>query len=104
MPAYPAAVRPPSGRGSKKEREGDGVLTCVFVGGHALLAGVPGIGKPLLVRTLARAVDLSFSRVQFTPDLMPADIVGTTVVVESEAGGGHPTREFRFQPGPVFAQ
>ncbi len=82
----------------------DGVLTCLFVGGHALLEGVPGIGKTLLVRTLARALDLSFSRVQFTPDLMPADIVGTTVVHEGEGADGTRTREFRFRPGPVFAQ
>jgi MoxR-like ATPase len=82
----------------------DGVLTCLFVGGHALLEGVPGIGKTLLIRTLARALNLSFSRIQFTPDLMPADIAGTTVVMEVErAGGGH-ERSFRFQPGPVFAQ
>ena len=60
----------------------DAVLTCLFVGGHVLLEGVPGIGKTLLVRTLAQATSLSFSRVQFTPDLMPADITGTTVVVE----------------------
>src|SRR5437867_52004 len=86
-----------------------GVVTCLFVGGHALLEGVPGLGKTLLVRTLARAVNLSFSRIQFTPDLMPADIAGTTVVFENEeragsAGGGRGRREFRFQPGPVFAQ
>jgi MoxR-like ATPase len=84
----------------------DGVLTCLFVGGHALLEGVPGIGKTLLIRTLAQALSLSFSRIQFTPDLMPADIVGTTVVYESESEGGRQGRErvFRFQPGPVFAQ
>ena len=81
----------------------DGVLTCLFVGGHCLLEGVPGIGKTLLVRTLSRALSLSFSRVQFTPDLMPADIAGTTVVIETEEGGSR-KREFRFQPGPVFAQ
>src|SRR5215470_11399511 len=80
----------------------DGVLTCLFVGGHALLEGVPGIGKTLLIRTLARALNLSFSRIQFTPDLMPADISGTTVVIESEASGGRKERQFRFQPGPVF--
>jgi MoxR-like ATPase len=85
----------------------EGVLTCLFVGGHALLEGVPGIGKTLLIRTLARALNLSFSRIQFTPDLMPADIVGTTVVYEAEdqgSGRGGRERLFRFQPGPVFAQ
>jgi len=82
----------------------EGVLTCLFVGGHVLLEGVPGIGKTLLVRTLARAVDLSFSRIQFTPDLMPADISGTTVVTEFEAEGGRKERQFRFQPGPIFGQ
>ena len=81
----------------------DGVLTCLFVGGHALLEGVPGIGKTLLIRTLARALDLSFSRIQFTPDLMPADISGTTVVVEIDGANGK-ERQFRFQQGPVFAQ
>jgi MoxR-like ATPase len=82
----------------------DGVLTCLFVGGHVLLEGVPGIGKTLLVRTLSRALSLSFGRVQFTPDLMPADISGTTIVVEEDAPGGGRARRFRFQPGPVFAQ
>jgi MoxR-like ATPase len=82
----------------------DGVLTCLFVGGHALLEGVPGIGKTLLIRTLAQALSLTFSRIQFTPDLMPADIVGTTVVYESEGEGGNRERLFRFQPGPVFGQ
>src|SRR5262252_5866822 len=77
----------------------DGVLTCLIANGHALLEGVPGLGKTLLVRTLAQAVDLKFSRIQFTPDLMPADISGTNILVESPAGG----KEFRFQPGPVFA-
>ncbi|HZW11146.1 MAG TPA: AAA family ATPase [Phycisphaerales bacterium] len=81
----------------------DGVLTCLFTGGHALLEGVPGIGKTLLVRTLAAALRLDFSRVQFTPDLMPADITGTTVVHEAEVEG-RTRREFRFQPGPIFAQ
>jgi MoxR-like ATPase len=82
----------------------EGVLTCLFTNGHALLEGVPGIGKTLLVRTLARALNLSFSRIQFTPDLMPADISGTIVVVESEGDARERTRVFRFQPGPVFAQ
>jgi len=78
----------------------EGVLTCLIAGGHALLEGVPGLGKTLLVRTLAEAVDLTFSRIQFTPDLMPADISGTNILVETPGGG----KEFRFQPGPVFAQ
>lgn len=82
----------------------DGVLTALFVGGHVLLEGVPGIGKTLLIRTLSRALSLSFGRVQFTPDLMPADITGTTVVVESDDASGRRVRQFRFQPGPVFAQ
>ncbi|HYF14236.1 MAG TPA: AAA family ATPase [Phycisphaerales bacterium] len=81
----------------------DGVLTCLFVGGHVLLEGVPGVGKTLLVRTLARAVDLQFSRIQFTPDLMPADITGTMVVSELETQRGR-ERQFVFQRGPVFAQ
>ncbi len=78
----------------------DGVLTVVFAGGNCLLEGAPGLGKTMLVRTLAQALDLNFSRIQFTPDLMPADIVGTTIVTESEDG----RREMRFQPGPIFAQ
>ncbi|MEQ8769540.1 MAG: AAA family ATPase [Phycisphaerales bacterium] len=81
----------------------DGVLTCLFANGHALLEGVPGIGKTLLVRTLARALHLDFGRVQFTPDLMPADITGTTIVTE-EDDGGRTRRAFTFQRGPVFAQ
>jgi MoxR-like ATPase len=75
------------------------ILTCLLAGGHGLLEGVPGLGKTLMIRTLASAVDLSFARVQFTPDLMPADIVGTSVLVETPGGG----RELSFQPGPVFA-
>jgi MoxR-like ATPase len=82
----------------------DGVLVCLFAGGHALLEGVPGIGKTLLIRTLSRTLHLDFRRIQFTPDLMPADISGTTVVVEVEGGHGRVSREFRFQKGPVFAQ
>ena len=75
------------------------VITCLLSGGHALLEGVPGLGKTLLVRTLADVLDLSFSRIQFTPDLMPADIVGTNIVVDDESGG----KTFRFQRGPIFA-
>jgi MoxR-like ATPase len=77
-----------------------GVLTCLFVGGHCLLEGVPGLGKTLLVRSLAEALDLRFSRIQFTPDLMPADILGTNMVVETPEG----RRVFEFQPGPIFTQ
>src|SRR5437667_4553606 len=77
-----------------------GVLTCLFVGGHALLEGVPGLGKTLLVRTLSRVLDLKFSRIQFTPDLMPSDIIGTNIISESPDG----RRAFSFQSGPIFAQ
>src|ERR671910_1482361 len=77
-----------------------GVMTCLFVGGHCLLEGVPGLGKTLLVRTLAQALDLDFSRIQFTPDLMPADILGTNMVVEAPDG----KRSFEFQKGPIFTQ
>jgi MoxR-like ATPase len=77
----------------------DGVLVAFFVGGHVLLEGVPGLGKTMLVRTLAEAVNLSFARVQFTPDLMPADIVGTNIIMEDE----HGRKQAKFQPGPVFA-
>ncbi len=76
------------------------MLTCLFVGGHALLEGVPGLGKTLLVRTLADAVALDFNRIQFTPDLMPADIIGTNVVMETPDG----KRMFEFQRGPLFSQ
>lgn len=76
------------------------VLLCLFCGGHALLEGVPGLGKTLLVKTLSRCLDLRFSRVQFTPDLMPADIIGTTVVVEDSQGKKH----FQFHRGPLFGQ
>jgi MoxR-like ATPase len=78
----------------------EGVLTTLFAGGHALLEGVPGLGKTLLVRTLGDVLDLGFSRIQFTPDLMPADIIGTTLVVDDGEGG----RKFKFQRGPIFAQ
>jgi MoxR-like ATPase len=77
-----------------------GVLTCMLVGGHCLLEGVPGLGKTMLVRTLAETLDLEFSRVQFTPDLMPADILGTNLVVEDE----HGRKSFEFQKGPIFTQ
>jgi MoxR-like ATPase len=77
-----------------------GILTCLFVGGHCLLEGVPGLGKTLLVRTLATTLDLDFSRIQFTPDLMPADILGTNMVMESPEG----KRFFEFQRGPIFTQ
>jgi len=77
----------------------DGVLTCLFCGGHALLEGVPGLGKTLLIRSLAEALHLQFSRIQFTPDLMPADVTGTTIVVDSDGG-----RQFQFRKGPLFAQ
>src|SRR5450755_2783742 len=76
-----------------------GVLTCLFVGGHALLEGVPGLGKTALIRDLADALNLKFSRVQFTPDLMPADITGTNIIQENEAGH----RAQVFQEGPIFA-
>ena len=74
-------------------------VIALLAGGHTLLEGVPGLGKTLLVRTLSAALDLSFSRVQFTPDLMPADITGTTILREDERGN----RSFAFQPGPLFA-
>ena len=77
-----------------------GVLTCLFCGGHALLEGVPGLGKTLLVRTLSQVLDLQFNRIQFTPDLMPSDIMGTNIINETAEG----QRVFTFQPGPLFAQ
>ncbi len=77
-----------------------GVLTCLFCGGHTLLEGVPGLGKTLLIKTLSEVLDLDFSRVQFTPDLMPADILGTNMIVEDADG----RRRFEFQRGPVFTQ
>ncbi|MET3292801.1 UNVERIFIED_CONTAM: MoxR-like ATPase [Brevibacillus sp. OAP136] len=76
------------------------MLWAVFAGGHALLEGVPGLGKTLLVKTMAQAFELSFSRIQFTPDLMPADITGTNILRVDETGKQY----FSFQPGPVFAQ
>ena len=78
-----------------------GVLTCLFTGGHALLEGVPGLGKTYLIRTMSEALNLEFSRVQFTPDLMPADILGTNIIIEDPQTG---RRGFEFQKGPLFAQ
>ena len=77
----------------------EGVLTAMLAGGHVLLEGVPGLGKTLLVATLGKAVELDFSRIQFTPDMMPADIQGTSILVETE-GGGH---ELQFQKGPLIS-
>ena len=76
------------------------VLTCLIAGGHCLLRGVPGLAKTLLIKTLADAVHLSFSRIQFTPDLMPSDILGAEVIEDDPVGG---KRHVRFIPGPVFA-
>ena len=76
----------------------EGVITCLLANGHALLEGVPGLGKTMLVRTLAEAVSLDYSRIQFTPDLMPADIVGTNMIQEDETGA----KKYVFQQGPVF--
>ena len=76
------------------------ILACMLASGHVLLEGVPGLGKTLLVKTLSDALELRFSRIQFTPDLMPADIIGTNVVLHDIEGGRH----FEFQPGPVFTQ
>ena len=77
----------------------DGLLTCLVAGGNALLEGVPGLGKTMLVRSLAEAVDLEFSRIQFTPDLVPSDVLGTTILAVGEGG----ERAFQFRKGPVFA-
>jgi MoxR-like ATPase len=78
----------------------DGILACLLASGHVLIEGVPGLGKTMLVKTLSDALDLDFSRIQFTPDLMPADIIGTQMVMQDDAGRRH----FQFQPGPVFTQ
>jgi MoxR-like ATPase len=74
------------------------VLVSIIAGGHVLLEGVPGLGKTMLIRTLGQVLDLKFSRIQFTPDLMPADITGTEILTDRDG-----VREFRFQPGPIFA-
>src|SRR5439155_26113370 len=76
----------------------EGILICLCAGGHALLEGVPGLGKTLMVRTLAQSLGLDFARVQFTPDLMPADVTGTNIIAETPEG----RKEFQFQRGPVF--
>jgi MoxR-like ATPase len=78
----------------------DGVLTCLFVGGHALLEGVPGLGKTALIRALSQALNLKFNRIQFTPDLMPADVIGTNIIQENAQG----QRQFIFMHGPIFSQ
>src|SRR6186997_1494249 len=78
----------------------DGILTAVLAGGHALLIGVPGLAKTLMVQTVAEALELSFNRVQFTPDLMPSDITGTEIIEEDLTTG---RRSFRFVNGPIFA-
>src|SRR5882762_6062404 len=77
----------------------EGVLTCLIAAGHVLLEGVPGLGKTTLLRTMARALQLKYSRIQFTPDLMPADIVGSMIIETSDRG----SKSLRFQPGPIFA-
>src|SRR5580658_10242745 len=95
-----ATLREEIGRAIVGQREVvDGVITCLLAGGHALLEGVPGLGKTMLVRTLSETLHLTFSRIQFTPDLMPADILGTTVIDDTQAGG----KVFEFRKGPVFA-
>src|ERR671929_176601 len=78
----------------------DGILTAILAGGHALLIGVPGLAKTLMVQTVSEALDLSFNRVQFTPDLMPSDITGTEIIEEDLSTG---RRAFRFVQGPIFA-
>lgn len=78
-----------------------GVVTCLLAGGHGLLEGVPGLGKTLLIRTVSEAVSMSFNRIQFTPDLMPADILGTSVLIDAEEGSVG--RTLQYQPGPIFS-
>src|SRR6185503_1847669 len=77
----------------------EGVLICLIASGHVLLEGVPGLGKTTLLRTMARALQLKYSRIQFTPDLMPADIVGSMIIETND----HGSKSLRFQPGPIFA-
>ena len=83
-----------------QDRVLDELLTCVFSRGHALLIGVPGLAKTLMIRTISQCLSLSFNRIQFTPDLMPSDITGTEVLYEDKTTG---QRELRFIKGPVFA-
>src|SRR5262245_16098339 len=78
----------------------DHVMVALLASGHALLEGAPGLGKTLLVKTLASSMDLTFSRIQFTPDLMPSDVVGTNVLVDQPGGG----RAFTLHKGPIFGQ
>jgi MoxR-like ATPase len=95
-----AAVREQIGRVIVGHEEiVQGVLTAMFVGGHCLLEGVPGLGKTMLIRTLSETLSLDFNRIQFTPDLMPSDILGTNMIVENDG-----RREFQFQKGPIFTQ
>ena len=77
----------------------EGILTCLLCNGHALLEGPPGLGKTSIIKSLGEALHLEFSRIQFTPDLMPADIIGTRIVMEDDSG----KRFFEFQKGPMFA-
>ena len=76
------------------------ILICLFANGHALIEGVPGLGKTRMIQTLSEVLDLSFKRIQFTPDMMPSDITGTTILVEDQQG----QKRFEFQAGPVFSQ
>lgn len=94
-----AAIREQIGRVIVGQKEVvEQLLWCLFAGGHALLEGIPGLGKTMLVRTIAETVDLTFSRIQFTPDLMPADITGTNIIQFGNRG----ETSYRFQPGPLF--
>ena len=78
----------------------DEIMICLFSRGHVMLEGVPGLAKTLMISTLAKALELSFSRIQFTPDLMPADVTGTEIIEEDRSTG---QRDFRFMKGPLFA-
>jgi MoxR-like ATPase len=101
LPSVAAALRDEIGKVVVGQRSTvDQVLTAVFARGHCLVQGVPGLAKTLLVSTLARAMDVRFSRIQFTPDLMPGDVTGTDILQEDAESG---RRRFEFQPGPVFA-